>query len=1302
MIYTINNCIRAFGYTNFDNLIADMGSVDNLREYVRANGYADIAVAEDTELLLVDVNGKTWHTGCYGAVIEQPKPYLCFTSTGDSNVTMRQIGTPTDISNNKVIQYKLNDGEWQTWDLLSVSLADGDKMYLKSDDTIPLSEGMMTYKQFEIMGNIVASGNIMSLLNFSDTVTNYGFYCLFASCSLTQAPEIPATTLGESCYESMFSMCMSLTQAPTILPATTLATSCYKDMFSYCMSLTTTPELPATTLADFCYNNMFSSCSITQAPVLPATTLVANCYDNMFNGCSSLTTAPELPATTLAANCYNNMFNGCSSLTTAPELPATTLAENCYNSMFSSCSITQAPVLQATTLAANCYDNMFNGCSSLTTAPELPATELATDCYNGMFKNCTSLTTTPELHATTLAAFCYTAMFNGCAALTQAPVLPATTLAEHCYKEMFQNCTSLTTAPELHATTLVDSCYRSMFSGCTALTQAPELPATTLANNCYAFMFMNCSSLTKAPALPATELVDYCYNAMFQNCTSLVTTPTLSATTSAASCCRRMFYGCAALTHAPALPATTLFDYCYQEMFYKCSSLVTAPELPATTLAASCYTSMFRECTSLTTAPELPATTIYNRSYFAMFRGCSKLNYVKALFTDIPSNSLSLWLDGVSETGTFIKSKDATWSNTDAGIPTGWTVQVEGGVPPEPDPEPGKDYLCFTSTGDSTVAMTQNGTPDTSAGKVIQYKLNNGQWQTWDLSAVTLHDGDKMYLKSDDIIPISESNDIYKKFVMTGSIAASGNIMSLLNFSDTLTDYAFCKLFLTCKSLTTAPKLQATTLALYCYSQMFSYCPSLTTAPELPATTLTKSCYVAMFFACRSLTTAPELPATTLAENCYYNMFDSCTSLTTAPALPATTLANNCYYAMFYNCTSLTTAPALPATKLESACYYEMFYDCTSLTTAPDLNAPELSRSCYSRMFKGCTNLNYVKALFNTIPSSRYTSDWLSNVSSTGTFVKNSKANWQLTGASGIPTGWTVQTVEGEDPKPDPHTDYLCLTAVNDGTTVQLYGKKVTEGNSTTMLYQPLNYKINDGGWSSMDMTHTDMTSDNVTLNAGDKMYLKGYIGSQDTNLYMNIFINGLVDCSGNINSINNFSKNAPDYCFYKLFEGADIRTAAITFDFDTVGNNAFDSMFNNCTSLTTAPATLPATLGQYCYTDMFKGCSSLTTAPALPATTLAIYCYYNMFYGCTSLVQAPELPATTLVLGCYQQMFYGCTKLNYVKAMFTNAENTTIYFWLNGVSETGTFVKNTAATWTNEQAGIPTGWTVQTASPDK
>ena len=117
----------------------------------------------------------------------------------------------------------------------------------------------------------------------------------------------------------------------------------------------------------------------------------------------------------------------------------------------------------------------------------------------------------------------------------------------------------------------------------------------------------------------------------------------------------------------------------------------------------------------------------------------------------------------------------------------------------------------------------------------------------------------------------------------------------------------------------------------------------------------------------------------------------------------------------------------------------------------------------------------------------------------------------------------------------------------------------------------------------------------------------------------------------------------------------------------------------------------------------MFSGCAALTQAPALPATTLANECYSNMFSGCTSLTTAPELPATTLVDRCYNWMFKGCSNLNYVKAMFTTITGATpLANWLFSVSPTGTFVKNAAATWTNEQADIPTGWTVQTASPDK
>ena len=152
------------------------------------------------------------------------------------------------------------------------------------------------------------------------------------------------------------------------------------------------------------------------------------------------------------------------------------------------------------------------------------------------------------------------------------------------------------------------------------------------------------------------------------------------------------------------------------------------------------------------------------------------------------------------------------------------------------------------------------------------------------------------------------------------------------------------------------------------------------------------------------------LPATTLASYCYSSMLRGCTSLVTAPALSATTLASYCYNSMFSGCTSLVTAPALPATTLASYCYKSMFIDCTSLVTAPALPATTLATNCYDTMFSGCTSLNYIKAMFTTEPSSSYTSNWVSGVSSSGTFVKNNSATWNVTGNNGIPNGWTVET----------------------------------------------------------------------------------------------------------------------------------------------------------------------------------------------------------------------------------------------------------------------------------------------------
>ena len=156
-------------------------------------------------------------------------------------------------------------------------------------------------------------------------------------------------------------------------------------LFYDCSVLTSAPELPATTLAGSCYNSMFSGCtSLTDAPELPATTLADNCYLNMFLGCTGLTSAPELKATTLAGSCYYGMFYGCTSLTAAPELKATTLEKYCYNRMFKGCtSLTAAPKLKATTLANYCYYDMFSGCTKLSTVTMLaPSDQISNWCDN--------------------------------------------------------------------------------------------------------------------------------------------------------------------------------------------------------------------------------------------------------------------------------------------------------------------------------------------------------------------------------------------------------------------------------------------------------------------------------------------------------------------------------------------------------------------------------------------------------------------------------------------------------------------------------------------------------------------------------------------------------------------------------------------------------------------------------------------------------------------------------------------------------------------------------------------------------
>ena len=79
-------------------------------------------------------------------------------------------------------------------------------------------------------------------------------------------------------------MCENLQVAPA-LPATTLAQGCYDSMFYECAALTTSPVLSATILSDFCYNSMFNECESLSHITMLATDISADdCLNEWVNG----------------------------------------------------------------------------------------------------------------------------------------------------------------------------------------------------------------------------------------------------------------------------------------------------------------------------------------------------------------------------------------------------------------------------------------------------------------------------------------------------------------------------------------------------------------------------------------------------------------------------------------------------------------------------------------------------------------------------------------------------------------------------------------------------------------------------------------------------------------------------------------------------------------------------------------------------------------------------------------------------------------------------------------------------------
>ena len=192
-------------------------------------------------------------------------------------------------------------------------------------------------------------------------------------------------------------------------------------------------------------------------------------------------------------------------------------------------------------------------------------------------------------------------------------------------------------------------------------------------------------------------------------------------------------------------------------------------------------------------------------------------------------------------------------------------------------------YLTFQSPSPFTLNVKDTKKHWDGA---LEYSTDTTTWSTWSGTTTLSSVGNKLYLRGTGNTIITGSSSNYRWVLAGSNIECIGNIENLLDY-------------------VTVTNGNHPPMATYCYRYLFYSCKGLTTAPSLPATTLTHSCYRDMFIGCTGLTTPPSLPSTTLADFCYNTMFSGCTGLTTTPSLPATTLTDYCYNGMFIGCTAL-------------------------------------------------------------------------------------------------------------------------------------------------------------------------------------------------------------------------------------------------------------------------------------------------------------------------------------------------------------------------------------------------------------
>ena len=259
--------------------------------------------------------------------------------------------------------------------------------------------------------------------------------------------------------------------------------------------------------------------------------------------------------------------------------------------------------------------------------------------------------------------------------------------------------------------------------------------------------------------------------------------------------------------------------------------------------------------------------------------------------------------------------------------------------------------LTLTAVEASTVQLTATGSPTVSG---LHYRLGtSGPWLPYTIGTVIPLAAGKKVQFWNSATTLSRSNNLVQ-FVMDGKISGSGNMQSMLNYSDICPNY--------------------------CFWALFSFCSALIRPPDLTAKVINDACYGDMFRGTK-IVHSPKVFAQNSDFNSCLSTFRDCLDLVDIPNFRFSVFAGRFLRGAFQGCISLRSVK-LAASIVED-------------------RGLELA-------FDGCSALSNIEVDFTTWGTfGTEFLNWVRGVSTTGTFVKPAALPEEY-GPSRIPTGWTV------------------------------------------------------------------------------------------------------------------------------------------------------------------------------------------------------------------------------------------------------------------------------------------------------